>query len=61
MHHAARRPAFGRLLAAKCRTAVNSQCSKGAPGFECWTKGPGGGEASEGLKKFTKVRLKIYF
>ena len=28
MHHAARRPAFGRLLAAKCRTAVNSQCSE---------------------------------
>ena len=34
---------------------------KGAPGFECRTGGPGGGEASEGLKKFTKVRLKFYF
>ena len=27
-YHAARRPAFGRLLAARCHTAVNSQYSK---------------------------------
>ena len=34
---------------------------KGAPGFECRTGGPGGGEASDGLKNFTKVRSKFYF
>jgi hypothetical protein len=34
---------------------------KGAPGFECRTGGLGGGEASEGLKNFTKVRLNFYF
>ena len=41
-------------------TPLHSPISKGAPGFECRTGGPGG-EASEGLKKFTKVRLKFYF
>ena len=35
--------------------------TKGALGFESRTGGPGGGEASEGLKKFTKVTLKFYF
>ena len=34
---------------------------KGAPGFECQTGGPGGGEAFDGLKKFTKIRSKFYF
>ena len=39
---------------------IKCKIDKGAPGFECRT-GPGGGEAPEGLKNFTKVRLKFYF